>query len=64
MEKRFRRFNGESEVLQINLIYEKRGAVNWKYFLQLDDAEFEISFDKGIELMRELTRFFDQLENG
>lgn len=46
----------------IALIYEKRGAVNWKYFLQLDDAEFEIPFDKGLDLMREPARFFEQLE--
>lgn len=46
----------------IALIYEKRGVVKWKYFLQLDDAEFEIPFDKGLDLMRELAPFFEQLE--
>lgn len=46
-----------NERLKIALIYEKIGATNWKYYMALDGAEFEIPFQEGLGLMKKLVEF-------
>jgi hypothetical protein len=46
----------------IALLYEQLGRQKWKYFIQLDQAQFEVPFNDGISLLKRLIRFGEKAD--
>lgn len=46
------------------LLYEKSVTYKWKYYLKLDDAEFELPYENAIDLFKKLSTFKKRINEG
>lgn len=46
----------------IALLYEQSARQKWKYFIQIDEAQFEVPFEEGISLLKRLVRFGEKAD--
>ena len=49
------------ERFKIAMIYEKQSLQNWKYFMELDGAKFEIPFEEGFQMMKDLLKMAEKI---
>ena len=45
-------------------LYESKAAYKWKYYMRLDDAEFELNYESAIEMFKKLRTFRDLMAKG
>jgi hypothetical protein len=45
-------------------LYESKALYKWKYYMSLDDAEFELNYESAIEMFKKMRTFRDLMGKG
>ena len=45
-------------------LYESKALYKWKYYMRLDDAEFELNYESAIEMFKKMRAFRDLMGKG
>jgi hypothetical protein len=53
-----------NDLFKIALLFEVDAATKWKYYLALNDAQFEIPFNDGINLLKKLLEYNKRIDSG